>query len=175
MSPTERAFRNSLVSLLPRLRRFARALCGASDVAEDVLQGALERALRSAATFDPARRLDSWMFKIIQNVWIDNRNELARRRHVDIAEAEMIGVDPTDFLDARSDLQTVVRAFSALPAEQRTILTLIVIEGYSYRDAADTLAIPIGTVMSRLARARAAIADAVKASENGGLQGEGYD
>lgn len=87
----------------------------------------------------------------------------------------MIGVDPNDFLDARSNLQTVVRAFSALPAEQRAVLTLVVIEGYSYRDAADTLAIPIGTVMSRLARARAAIADAVKASENAGLQGDGYD
>jgi len=87
----------------------------------------------------------------------------------------MIGVDPTDFLDARSDLQTVVRAFSALPAEQRAVLTLVVIEGYSYRDAADTLAIPIGTVMSRLARARAAVADAVKASEDDGSQGEGHD
>ena len=175
MSPTERAFRNALVSLLPRLRRFARALCGASDVAEDVLQTALERALRSAAAFDPARRLDSWMFKIIQNVWIDNRNELARRRHVAIEEAELIGVDPTDFLDARSDLQTVARAFSALPAEQRAVLTLGVIEGYSYRDTADTLAIPIGTVMSRLARARAAVADAVKTSEHDGWQGQGHD
>lgn len=87
----------------------------------------------------------------------------------------MVGVDPTDLLDARSDLQAVVRAFSALPAEQRTILTLVVIEGYSYRDAADTLAIPIGTVMSRLARARAAIADSIKSSENDGLQGEGHD
>ena len=175
MSPTERAFRNSLVSLLPRLRRFARALCGASDVAEDVLQSALERALRSAAAFDPARRLDSWMFKIIQNVWIDNRNELARRRHVAIEEAEMMGTDPTYFLDDRSELQAVVRAFSALSAEQRAVLTLVVIEGYSYRDAADTLAIPIGTVMSRLARARAAVAEAVRASEGDGSQGEGHD
>ncbi|WP_066769472.1 RNA polymerase sigma factor [Candidatus Viadribacter manganicus] len=164
MSSAQREFQSALVSLLPRLRRFARSLCGASDLSEDVLQTALERALRSSAGFDPARRLDSWMFKIIQNVWIDNRNEFARRRQVQIEEAEHIGLDPTPFLEARSDLVGVVRAFSDLAPEQRAVLTLVVLEDYSYQEAAETLAIPIGTVMSRLARARAAIAEALKSS-----------
>lgn len=167
MSPAERAFRISLVSLLPRLRRFARSLCGAPDLAEDVLQTALERALRSAAAFDPARRLDSWMFKIIQNVWFDNRKDVTRRRHVPIEEAEIVGIDPTSQLEARGDWQSVLRAFSVLPAEQRAVLTLIVIEDYSYKEAADTLGVPIGTIMSRLARARGAIADALKDTDAG--------
>lgn len=163
MLPAEREFRQNLVALLPRLRRFARALSGSADTADDLLQTALEKAIRSARSYDTARRLDSWLFKIMQNAWLDMRRDLAKRRHENLDDVEAPYEDARVSLEARDELRRAASAYARLPEEQRAVLALVVLEGFSYKDAAETLDIPIGTVMSRVARGRAAIAAVVRA------------
>ena len=161
MSPAEKSFREELVAVLPRLRRFAVALARSADAADDLLQTALERALRGEHTFERGRRVDSWMFRIIQNTWLDGHRSTARQ-FVPIEEIAIPGADERNAHEARDELRKVASAFTHLPEEQRAVLALVVLEGLSYKDAAETLRIPVGTVMSRLARGRAAIASAVR-------------
>jgi RNA polymerase sigma-70 factor (ECF subfamily) len=145
------------MALLPRMRRFALSLSGAEQDADDLVQSAIERALRHQNSWKDGTRLDYWMYKIIQNLWIDEIR--ARRRRPDPIETapEMIGEDGRDVAAARIDLSAARQAFTLLTEDQRTVLTLIVLDGMSYQDAANTLGVPIGTIMSRLARARAAL------------------
>ncbi len=152
------AFRQQLVSLLPRLRRFAMALAGRRDLAEDLLHSAVERALRNWGTFQTGRRLDSWMFKIMQNHWIDTRRAESSVTMQTFDGIDLPGEDGREIVEARDDVRAARSAFAALPEDQRTVLALIVIEELSYAEAADTLNVPIGTIMSRLSRARAAMA-----------------
>ena len=157
-SMTDRTDRveDQLVAFLPNLRRFAISLCGSRDVADDLVQAACERALASAERFEPGTRFDAWMFRILRNLWID----VVRRRKTagvqeDISEREDIaGVSGEREVEARMTLWSVGEAITELPDEQREVLLLVCIEELSYRETADVLDIPIGTVMSRLARAR---------------------
>lgn len=162
MSPEERRFRTDLVALLPRLRRFAIALTGSADAGDELLQATAEKAVRSARAYDPTRRLDNWAFKIMQNEWLDMRKQDARRRYVPLDEIDPPQEDFRGELEARDELRRAAQIFKALPEEQRAVLTLVVLEGFSYRDAAAALEVPIGTIMSRLARGRAALAAAVR-------------
>lgn len=147
---------DQLVAFLPNLRRFAISLCGSRDVADDLVQAACERALASAERFEPGTRFDAWMFRILRNLWID----VVRRRKTagvqeDISERQDIaGVSGEREVEARMTLKSVGEAITELPDEQREVLLLVCIEELSYRETADVLGIPIGTVMSRLARAR---------------------
>lgn len=154
-------FANDLVQLVPKLRRFALGLCGNQSDADDLVQAGCERALKSAASFTEGTRMDSWMYRIIQNLWIDNR----RRGKVRGA-----AVDPEDAglsdsgkgaraAEDRLMLAQVRGEMDRLPDGQRAVLTLVVLEGLSYREVADVLEIPIGTVTSRLARARETLAE----------------
>lgn len=155
-------FRGELVSLLPRLRRFALALTGSRDAAEDLLQAAVERAMLHASSFEKGRRLDSWVYKIMQNIWLDMRRTDARRlrNSMDVLGDEI--EDGRRVVEARDELRLATAAFEKLPPEQRTVLMLVVLDGYSYKETADLIGAPVGTVMSRLARARAAIAANVR-------------
>lgn len=155
-------FRSGVVELLPRLRRFCRAIAGDGS-GEDLLQATVERALARQQQWQPGTRLDSWMFRIAQNLRIDlARQSRGRGTEVDIdAVLELPGQDGRAIVETRSDLSRAERAMAALPEDQRVVLALVVIDGRSYRDTADILDIPIGTVMSRLARARHAIDVAV--------------
>jgi RNA polymerase sigma-70 factor (ECF subfamily) len=153
-------FGTKLIGFLPNLRRFAISLCRSRDVADDLVQLACERALAHQASFQPGTRFDSWMFRILRNLWID---QLRRTRtsgqqlEVGALEARLPG-DPGTTPENRLMLADVLRSIQALPDDQREVLLLVCIEDFSYREAAETLEIPIGTVMSRLARARMAIA-----------------
>ncbi|GAM97876.1 RNA polymerase sigma-54 factor RpoN [alpha proteobacterium U9-1i] len=153
------------MALLPRLRRFAVALSGSADAADDLLQTAIEKAIRSAGAYDKTRRLDSWLFKIMQNAWLDLRKDMAKRRHVELIDAHAPFEDLRVGIEARDELRRTAKVFHGLPEEQRAVLTLVVLEGFSYRDAAETLDVPIGTIMSRLARGRAAIAAIVRVDD----------
>jgi RNA polymerase sigma-70 factor (ECF subfamily) len=155
-------FRRELVGLLPRLRKFARALAGSRDGAEDLLQSAIERALVRRAGYDETRRLDSWMFKIMQNVWIDSRRALAQAPIYGEELLDVQGDDGREIVESREELRLVREAFAKLPEEQRAVMALVVIDGASYAEAAEALDIPIGTVMSRLARARASVSALVR-------------
>jgi len=151
--------RRELVALLPRLRRFARSLTRNADEADDLVQGALERALRNLSAWTPGTRLDAWMFRIMKNAWIDEvRSRTVRTRVFAPEEAgAAVGADGTGAMEAHLEAQAVRAAMEELPDEQRIAVSLVLIEGFSYREAADLLEIPIGTLTSRLARGRAAI------------------
>ena len=145
-----------IVALLPRLRRFARNLARNPHDADDVVQIALERALLKLDQWRRDARLDSWLFKIVRNAWID---ELRRRgRHDSIFLAEEAGEHAGEAtLDREVELLSVQSAMAKLPEEQRTAVSLVLVEGLPYKEAAEVLEIPIGTLTSRLARARQAL------------------
>jgi RNA polymerase sigma-70 factor, ECF subfamily len=153
--------KSELVALIPRLRRFGYALTGAMDTADDLAQLTLERALMNLHRWTPGTRLDSWLFRIAQNAWIDEMRSRKRRGPtLDVDEAlHLAGEDGRSVTEARLDLARVRDIIADLPDPQREVLALVAIEGLSYQEAATTLDIPIGTVMSRLSRARKAVAD----------------
>lgn len=153
------SFRTDLVALVPRLRRFALSLAGNRQDADDLVQAACEKALRNAAQFVPGTRMDSWMYRIIQTLWIDDRRRHRTRGTVIDPEDAHLSDDgrAASLPEDRMMLDQTRRAMAELPEGQREVLALVAIEGLSYKDAADTLAIPVGTVMSRLSRAREAL------------------
>jgi RNA polymerase sigma-70 factor, ECF subfamily len=151
--------RAQIVALLPRLRRFCMAISGGADAGDDLMQATVERALSRSDQWQQGTRLDSWMFRIAQNIKIDQaRATKVRGIQIDVDELiSLQGDDGRVIVEARSDLTAVETAMAALTDDQRASLALIVIDGQSYKDAADILNIPIGTLMSRIARARRAI------------------
>jgi RNA polymerase sigma-70 factor (ECF subfamily) len=151
--------RGELAALLPRLRRFARALAGDPTEGDDLVQAALERALKALDQWRPGTRLDSWIFRIMKNAWIDEIRARAARGKVLAPEdaGDEIAIDGAGAMETRLEARAVQRVVSTLPEEQRVAVALVLVEGLSYREAADTLEIPIGTLTSRLARGRAAI------------------
>jgi len=147
--------RDGLGPLLPRLRRFARALAGNAHDADDLVQVALERALARASQWRPEQRLETWVYAIVRNAWIDEQRARGRRGRVFAPEAAGAGVgaaatDPAGALALQAALQQ-------LPGEQREAIALVLVEGLSYREAAAALDVPIGTLTSRLARGRGAL------------------
>ncbi|MFN3938735.1 MAG: RNA polymerase sigma factor [Gemmobacter sp.] len=161
--------RAELIALLPRLRSFGRSLAGAPDQADDLVQQAVEKALRNIASWQPGTRLDAWMFRILRNCWIDTIR--ARRPAVALDDIEgspaIVGEDGRRVAEARLQLESVRRAMAGLPEEQRSVLMLVCVEGMRYREAAEALGIPEGTVMSRLARGRLALAAALGMTAEG--------
>ncbi|MDT0507335.1 RNA polymerase sigma factor [Novosphingobium sp. MMS21-SN21R] len=153
--------RGAIVATLPRLRRFCQAMAGSAADGDDLMQATVERALLRSSQFEPGTRLDSWMFRIAQNLHIDSARAAKRRgTAVDVdALHGLAGSDGRDLLERRSELAAAQRALQALPLDQRAVFAMVVIEGRSYRDTAEALDLPIGTVMSRLARARGKIAE----------------
>ena len=154
--------RTEMVQLLPRLRRFAVTLTGSVAEADDLVQDTVERALKNLHRWEPGTRLDNWMFRIAKNRFIDGRRS-ARRSGVVLTDAPedaaQVSSDGQRAAEFRLAFGDVAQALQRLPAEQREALSLVVIDGQSYRDAADVLGIPIGTLTSRIARAREALAD----------------
>ena len=152
-------FEDQLAALLPRLRRFAHALSRNTADADDLTQMTVERALRSKQQWQPGTRLDSWLYKIMRNLWIDTVRSRSRkeRRETPIVEAVELGDDPRDGIEAAIDLNRIMAAMDRLPDEQREVVALILIEGFGYREAAELLGLPIGTVSSRLVRGRTAL------------------
>jgi RNA polymerase sigma-70 factor (ECF subfamily) len=152
---------SDLVALLPRLRRFARSLTGSAEQADDLVQAACERALRWPEGFTPGIRFDAWMFRILRDLWIDERRRRAARGGIaePVEDHETLpGADGEAEAEARLGLGEVERALLRLPPEQREAVVLICIEDLSYREAAELTGVPMGTLMSRLARARLALA-----------------
>jgi RNA polymerase sigma-70 factor (ECF subfamily) len=160
------AFERELLSLLPGLRRFARSLARHAADADDLMQGALERALRARDRWQPGTRLDLWMMKIIRNCWIDEIRARARRAQTFAPEEAGAGV-AAEALDhgARAEQADAVgRAMNALPHEQREAIALVLVEGLSYNEAAEMLDVPVGTLTSRLTRGRQALARNLEAA-----------
>lgn len=150
------AIGKDLVALLPRLRRFALVLCRSPSLADDLVQGACERALANAESFTPGTRFDAWAFRILRNHWIDH---LRRSRTEGMTEdvtvqTHIVGDAGEEPILNKLLLAEVQQIIEAMPSEQREVLLLVCVEDLAYREAAEVLGVPIGTVMSRLARAR---------------------
>ena len=156
ITPREEALRQEIVSYLPRLRRFARSLARDPDRADDLVQAACQRALERLEQVREGKRLDSWLYRIVYTRWIDKvRRGKTRSTHLVVLSRE----DAPIAANAASgpDLETAMdirQALEKLPAEHHAALTLVSVEGYSYEEAAAVLDVPVGTVASRVARAR---------------------
>lgn len=155
--------RLQIVALLPRLRRFAYALTRDLDRGDDLVQETCLRALAKLDQWQPGTRLDSWLYRIAQNAWLDRaRAAKVRGENIEIDTlAELVGEDGRAVTESRLTLGVVAKAMARLPHDQRILIDLVCIDGMSYKDAADTLEVPLGTVMSRLARARSSLHAAI--------------
>ena len=153
-------FEAELLGMLGSLYRYAYSLARSREAAEDLVQTTCEKALAAQSTFDPSTRLQPWLFRILRNAWLDQvRRRQTSGPQVDVADhAEILATDGAAAAESVLMLKSVLSAIDRLPQEQREVLLLVCVEDCSYREAANILDIPIGTVMSRLARARAAIA-----------------
>jgi len=145
-----------LVALLPRLRRFALVLCRSPSLADDLVQSACERALANADHWTPGTRFDAWVFRILRNAWIDHlrRTRTEGMKEDVTAQANIVGDAGEEPMLSKLLLVEIQRMIDAMPSEQREVLLLVCVEDLAYREAAEILGVPIGTVMSRLARAR---------------------
>jgi RNA polymerase sigma-70 factor, ECF subfamily len=167
-------FTEQLVASLPRLRRFARGLSGTAAQADDLVQSACERALSRRHQFQEGTRFDSWMFRIVQTLWIDHLRSRDVRKEEPEGEDDRLGSDePVRRVEARLALEEVRRAAARLPPEQRAALMLVTVDGFSYKEAAEIAQVPVGTIMSRLARARVALLALLE--QGGGLRGSTDD
>lgn len=145
-----------IAALLPRLRRFARTIAWQREDADDLVQAGVERALMQAAQFQPGTRLDSWLFRIMKNAWIDEVRSRIRRDRVFAPEeaGEHVG---DDHAETHQQSMAIRKAISLLSDDHRIVIGLVLVDGLSYKEAADVLEIPMGTLTSRLARAREAL------------------
>ncbi len=151
-------FLAGLTELLPRLRRFAAGLARNPADADDLCQATIERALVSRQQWQDGTRLDSWMYRIMRNIWIDTAR--ARTRHdKTFADGEEAGLNVGSMgaQEAQVELTMVDRALRTLPDEQREAVLLVLVEGYKYAEAAEIIGCPIGTLTSRLLRGREAL------------------
>jgi RNA polymerase sigma-70 factor (ECF subfamily) len=145
--------RDAIIAEIPRLRRYARALTGNGDLADDLVQDTLERALEKWRLWEQGRELRPWLFSIMHNLHVDGR----RRNHrVDFREDDELPLPPQRASQQDGlELRDLDRALALLPPDQREVLLLVGLEELSYAEVAAALNIPQGTVMSRLSRARA--------------------
>ena len=142
-----------IVQLLPRLRRFARSLANNVQDADDLVQLAIERALSRSEQLRPESQLSSWMFGILRNAWIDEARARGRRTKLFVApELGENVADPAS--SSQADTLSVQDAMARLPDDQREVIGLVLVEGLSYKEAAEIVGVPVGTVTSRLARGR---------------------
>ena len=143
----------------PRLRRFAYVLSRNAADADDLVQDVAMRAMASGEQWQSGTRFDSWMFRIARNLWIDTVRARGRREKylAPAEEGETIGHDPRPGIEAAIDLGVAMAALQRLPEEQREVVALILIDGLGYRETAELLDLPIGTISSRLARGRTAL------------------
>ena len=152
-------FKNDLVRLLPRMRRFGCCLTGSLELADDLVQAACERALSRAGQWQPGSRLDSWLFAIMRSIWLNQIQKDKVRLGSGTVDPDQLSTgDGAARIDARLRLNEVDRVVSEFPEEQRAVLLLVNVEGYTYKEAAGILDVPVGTVMSRLARIRLKLA-----------------
>ena len=154
---------NELPALLPRLWRFALRLAGDRHDAEDLVQRACVRALERQHQLQPGTSTLSWMFSIVYSIWLNEVRAQQTRRHGSIQWSEELAdtvADPAALSPETYTLhRQIISAVERLPDAQRAVMLLVAVEGLSYREAATALDVPIGTVMSRLARARQTIGE----------------
>jgi RNA polymerase sigma-70 factor (ECF subfamily) len=164
-------FRSELTAQVPHLRRFARALSGDAALADDLVQDCVERALRKQHLFDETRNLRTWLFTILRNLFISGLRRNGRAsaaKSVDDLQAGEDAVRPEQ--ESNLALSDIVMALDRLPSAHREVLLLVALEDMSYRDIAEVTGVPVGTVMSRLSRARMSLRAALEGGEPMGIR-----
>ena len=158
-----------MVDLLPRLRRLARALTQANSDADDLVQLTVEKCLKERAQWAEGSKLDSWMFTAMRNAWIDETRMRSRRRESLAAagEAEQVADSSVASEELKVQAMSMRSAMAALPADQRVVVALVLVDGMSYQEAAELLGIPEGTLTSRLSRARATLLSKMNEGRHG--------
>ena len=156
MTSTATPLPTQIAALLPRLRRFARTITFNLEDADDLVQIAVERALNRSEQWEAGTRLDSWIFRIMKNAWIDEVRSRIRRDAVFAPEeaGEHVGNDDAEAHQQRMAIQ---KAISLLSEDHRIVIGLVLVDGLPYKEAAEVLEVPMGTLTSRLARAREAL------------------
>ena len=156
MTFTATSLPTQIAALLPRLRRFARTITFKREDADDLVQIAVERALNRSDQWEAGTRLDSWIFRIMKNAWIDEVRSRIRRDAVFAPEeaGEHVG---DDFAEAHQQRMAIQKAISLLSEDHRIVIGLVLVDGLPYKEAAEVLEVPMGTLTSRLARAREAL------------------
>lgn len=148
------------------MRRLGMTLTGNSAVADDLVQSACERALTRSHQWRKGTRLDSWVFSIMRSIWKNDLRAVSIRQGEGIVSADEFPLESAGHsAETAVFLQQVYSRVMALPEGQRVTVLLVYVEGYGYQEAADILEVPIGTIMSRLARARVAIAEQIDGSK----------
>jgi RNA polymerase sigma-70 factor, ECF subfamily len=156
---SRREVRAALEPALPRLWRYALVLSRARDVADDLVQATCLRAIERADQFAPGTRVDRWLIAILRSIWLNEvRARKVREGGGFVDPEEALTADGVFEMETNITASAVLRAIGELPEAQRETTLLVYGEGYSYAEAAEAMGIPIGTVMSRLAAARAALA-----------------
>lgn len=154
-----------LMAILPALRRFARSLTHSAHDADDLLQGTVERILRKGVPDDV--ELARWAFTVCRNLWIDEYRARRTRRNAQW-DPQLTAANHSDGerdIHSQMALEEVDRAMQQLPQEQNLVLSMVAVQGLSYKRTAEELDIPVGTVMSRLARARARLTELLHTTE----------
>ena len=156
---SRREVRAGLEPSLARLWRYALMLSRARDVADDLVQATCLRAIQRADQFVPGTRVDRWLFAILRSIWLNEiRSQRVREGGGFVDAEDVLTTDGAPEIEMNITASAVLRAIDRLPEAQRETILLVYAEGYSYAEAAAALGIPIGTIMSRLATGRAALA-----------------
>ncbi|WP_427965399.1 RNA polymerase sigma factor [Altererythrobacter sp.] len=145
------------------MRRFAIGLAGHPADGDDLCQMTIERALTRKDQFQQGTRLDSWMYRIMRNIWIDESRARSRRSETFVDEEAGFAVGADGAQEASIALNDIDRAMQRLPDEQREAVLLVMVEGYSYKEAAAIVDCPVGTLNSRLVRGRDALMEILEA------------
>ena len=162
--PADTDFQTELLKLIPHMRAFARSLCGDRELGDDIAQDALERALKSAASFTPGTNMKAWTFMIVRNLFYSHTRRSWRSCALDpeVAERSLVAVcNPT----AQLELDELRRALKKLPDSQREALILVGACGFSYEDVAEMAGVAIGTIKSRVSRARDQLAAVMESGD----------
>jgi len=145
------------MALLPRLRRFAAGLARDPADGDDLCQATVMRALEKRELWQPGTRLDSWMYRMMRNIWIDDSRARTRRAETFVGEEAGLSVARGGGQEEAVTLGVIDRGLRTLPDEQREAVLLVMVEGYSYKEAAAIVGCPVGTLNSRLVRGRDAL------------------
>lgn len=156
MNSSAEDLRDRIIELLPRLRRFARSLARHPQDADDLVQSTVERALARSDQLRPDHGVAGWLFGILRNAWIDEGRR-RRRRETLLEPADLAERAGDVAAGSHPELLCLQDALARLPAEQHLAVALVLVEGFSYKEAAEIMSVPVGTLTSRLARGREAL------------------
>jgi len=159
--------KTDLIALLPRLQRYAGNLCRSSADADDLVQMTCVRVLEKHAQFTPGTHFDRWAFTIMSTVQNNHLRTQKKHQHQDISEAMLYTRDDNEINTYHTQVMSLVRN---LAITQRQAISLVYVEGFSYQETADILDVPIGTIMSRIARGRAKLSQQLLRGDSSAMQ-----